>query len=285
VTVDSADGRRVTVERAERIVVLRGNIAEVVVALGLADRVVGRDVSTTVAELDGSEVVTRAHDVSAESVLSLRPDIVLADTDTGPPEALDHLRSAGVAVVTFRPATRVDQIGPRIREIAAALGMAGAGEAVASETIERIEAVTDAAPRRRDRPTVAFLYLRGPAGVYLLGGPGSGADSMVAAAGGVDAGTRLGLERAFTPLTAEALVAADPDVLLMTTTGLESVGGTEGLLGLPGVAQTAAARTGRIATVEDGLLYSFGTRTPVALEQLADRLHADTRATGGSGER
>lgn len=272
-TVESADGRRVTVQRADRVVVLRGSVAEVVVALGLADRVVGRDVSTTVAELDDVPIVTRAHDVSPESVLSLRPDVVLADTDTGPAEALDQLRSVGVAVVTFEPITRVADIGGRIREVAAALGVPAAGDELAEDTVARVRSVAEGLPRGDDRPTVAFLYLRGAAGVYLLGGPGSGADSMIAAAGGVDAGTALGLERAFTPLTAEALVAADPDVLLLTTTGLDSVGGTEGLLAMPGVAQTTAGRTGRVATVEDGLLYAFGTRTPAALELLAERIH------------
>ena len=66
--------------------------------------------------------MTRAHDVSAESVLSLKPTVVLADTDTGPSEALDHIRNVGVPVVVFDTATQVDQIGPRIEAVAGALG-------------------------------------------------------------------------------------------------------------------------------------------------------------------
>ena len=98
--------------------------------------------------------------------------------------------------------------------------------------------------------------------MYLIAGPGSGADSMIDAAGGIDAGTAMGLDRPFTPITSEALVEAAPDVFLLTTTGLESVGGIDGLLEIPGIAQTPAGRDRRIVTVEDGLLYSFGSRTP-----------------------
>lgn len=278
VTVDSADGRSVTVTDISRIVVLQGNIAEVVFALGLGDNVVGRDVSATFDEAADIPLVTRAHDVSAESVLSLRPTVVLADTDTGPPEAIEHIRNIGIPLVVFDTATDVDQIGPRIESVATALGVTPTGEALAAETDDALAAVTrDIATE--DRPTVAFLYMRGQAGVYLLGGAGSGADSMIETAGGTDAGTSIGLDKAFTPITSEALVLAAPDVILMTTTGLESVGGVDGLVQIPGIGQTPAGQNRRVVTVEDGLLYSFGVRTPDALQTLADALHADP-ATG-----
>ena len=277
VTVASADGRSVTVTDISRIVVLQGNIAEVVFALGLGDHVVGRDISATFDEAADIPLVTRAHDVSAESVLSLKPTVVLADTDTGPPEAIDHIRNVGVPLVVFDTATRVDQIGPRIESVAAALGVAPTGEQLAADTDAALAAVTQDIATD-DRPSVAFLYLRGQAGVYLMGGEGSGADSMIETAGGTDAGTAIGLDKAFTPITSEALVLAAPDIILMTTTGLESVGGIDGLVQIPGIGQTPAGQNRRIVTVEDGLLYSFGVRTPDALAELADQLHASPAA-------
>ena len=107
-----------------------------------------------------------------------------------------------------------------------------------------------------------------------MGGRGSGADSMIEAAGGTDAGGAIGLDKAFTPITSEALVRAAPDIILMTTTGLASVGGVDGLVAIPGIGQTPAGRDRRVITVEDGLLYSFGVRTPDAIRALAAELHA-----------
>lgn len=271
-TVTSADGRKVTITDTTRILPLTGSIAEVVFALGLGDRVVGRDISATFEEAKNLPLVTRAHDVSAESVLSLEPTLVLADEESGPPEALDHLRSIGVPVVIVERATTVDDIGPRIEDIAEAVGAPDAGAALARRTTADIEAIGAEASPDGDRPAVAFLYLRGQAGVYLMGGPDAGTDAMIQAAGGVDAGTRLGLDRPFTPLTAEALVQAAPDVLLLTTTGLESVGGIDGLLEIRGISQTPAGAARRVVTVEDGLLFGFGTRTPEAVQLLADQL-------------
>jgi iron complex transport system substrate-binding protein len=269
VTVRSADGRRVTVRDTSRIIPLWDSIAEVVFALGLGDKVVARDTSTTFEQARDLPLVTRAHDVTAESVLSLRPTLILADEQSGPPEALRQIRDVGVPVVVFRRPTNVEEIPAQIRSIAAALGVKSAGVELAKKATADIAAVRDGLPANAKKPRVAFLYIRGNAGVSLIAGPGSGVDSMIKAAGGSDAGTAIHLANPFTPLTSEALVKAQPDVILMTTTGLKSVGGINGLLDVPGVAQTPAGRDRRIVTMEDGLLFSFGTRTAKALRTLS----------------
>ncbi|OQD55302.1 ABC transporter substrate-binding protein [Streptomyces phaeoluteigriseus] len=274
VTVDSSDGRRVTVEDASRILPLNGGVAEIVFTLGLGDRVVGRDITATFEEARKLPQVTKAHDVSAESVLSLRPTVVLADTDTGPKEAVRQIRDAGVPVVVLDPATKLSDVTTRTTRIAAALGVQEAGQALNKRMTDELAAARAGVPEG-SRPKVAFLYLRGSAAVYLIGGKGSGADSLLAAAGAVDAGTQAGLDRPFTPITTEALAQAQPDVILMMTKGLESVGGLEGLLQIPGIAQTPAGLNRRVVDMEDGVLLGFGPRTPLVIDILVDRVHQD----------
>ncbi|MCX5369997.1 hemin ABC transporter substrate-binding protein [Streptomyces sp. NBC_00103] len=272
VTVDSSDGRRVTVTDASRILPLNGGVAEIVFTLGLGDRVVGRDITATFAEAKKLPQVTKAHDVSAESVLSLRPTVVLADTDTGPEEAVEQIRDAGIPVVVLDPATKLSDVTTRTTRIAQALGVPAAGKALDARMSAELAAARAGVPEG-SRPKVAFLYLRGSAAVYLIGGKGSGADSLLAAAGAVDAGTAAGLDKPFTPLTTEALAQAQPDVILMMTKGLESVGGLDGLLRIPGIAQTPAGMNRGVVDLEDGVLLSFGPRTPLVIDILVDRIH------------
>ncbi|MFC9330979.1 hemin ABC transporter substrate-binding protein [Kitasatospora sp. NPDC057015] len=276
-TTASADGRQVTVTSADRIIPLSGSLSEIVFSLGLGSRVVARDVSTTFEQAAALPVITQAHDVSAEGVLSLHPSVVLADRSTGPAEAVEQIRAAGVPLLVLDDAKQLDDVDARIDAVAGALGVPSAGAQLKARTDERIQqARAELQPAAR-KPKVAFLYLRGSASVFLLGGAASGAGSLIEAVGGEDAGKAAGLTGDFTPLTSEALVKAAPDAILVMTKGLASVGGVDGLLKLPGVAQTPAGLDRRIVSVEDGKLLSYGPRTPEVLRSIAAQLY------GGDG--
>ena len=75
------------------------------------------------------------------------------------------------------------------------------------------------------------------------------------------------------PLTAEALAAADPDCIVVFTSGLETVGGREGLLTVPGVAQTAAGQEGCILDFEGQYIAAGGPRMGSALKELLAAFH------------
>ncbi|MEI7033774.1 heme/hemin ABC transporter substrate-binding protein [Streptomyces pratensis] len=276
VTVDSADGRKVTIGSTDRIVPLTGSLSEIVFTLGFEEQVVARDITATFEQAAGLPVVTRAHDVSAESVLSLRPTVVLADTTTGPNEAIDQIRDAGVPLVVVEPATALDDVGRRIDTVAQALGVPSAGAQLKARTASRIAAVQRSVPGRTDgkKPRVAFLYLRGSASVYLLGGAESGASSLLEAAGAVDAGKASGLHKDFTAITSEALAKAAPDAILVMSKGLASVDGVEGLVRIPGIAQTPAGLDRRVVSVDDGVLLNYGPRTDRVLAGIVEQLYA-----------
>jgi iron complex transport system substrate-binding protein len=271
-TTTSADGNKTTVTDISRIVTLTGGVSEIVFTLNLGDKVVGRDIATTFTAAASLPIVTHAHDVSAESVLSLHPTVVVADSDTGPSEAISAIRKAGVPMVIVPPATTLADVGTRIHLIADALGARAAGSQLADRTAAEIEAAQKNVPKNHPKLTVAFLYVRGTAGVYLIGGKGSGADSLIAAAGAIDAGTKMNL-KTFTPITSEALIGAQPDVILVMTDGLSSVGGIDGLVKLPGVAQTPAGKNKKVIAIEDGVLLNFGPRTAAVVSTLISDLY------------
>ncbi|MET9607134.1 ABC transporter substrate-binding protein [Streptomyces sp. NPDC006512] len=274
VTVPSADGAQVTVTSADRVIPLTGSLNEIVQTLGLGKQVVARDITATFEQASALPVVTRGHDVSAESVLSLRPTLVLAETTTGPAEAIQQIRDAGIPVLVIAPAKTLEDVPKRIDAVAGALGVKEAGTQLNQRTADRIAAVRKDIPAASGKkPRVAFLYLRGTASVYLLGGSDSGAASLLEAAGAVDTGKESGLGKDFTPITSEALAAAAPDAILVMTKGLESVGGIDGLVKVPGVAQTPAGMDRRVVSVDDGVLLNYGPRTDQVLASLVAQLY------------
>lgn len=272
-TVASADGARVTVTSADRVVPLTGGLNEIVYTLGLGPKVVAKDITATFEQAAELPVVTRGHEVSAESVLSLRPTLVLAETTSGPAEAIRQIRDAGVPLLVVAPAKSLEDVAKRTDAVAAALGVKEAGAQLNQRTADRIAAARGALPASGKKPRVAFLYLRGTASVYLMGGSDSGAGSLLEAAGALDTGPESGLGKDFTPITSEALAAAAPDAILVMSKGLESVGGVDGLVKIPGVAQTPAGMDRRVITVDDGVLLNYGPRTDQVLTSLITQLY------------
>ena len=266
--VTSADEIEVTITDTSRIIVLNEAIAEIVISLGFADKIIGRDATTTLAALTAIPKVSSGHDISAESVLELKPTLVIGDTRSGPPEAIQQLRGAGIPIVLAPEVWKLSDIAPRIKLIANALGAGSFGIKLLDTTQSDINQALNTLDPSAKEPRVAFIYVRGTASVFLLGGKESGADEMIRSAGGIDVGTDLDLA-AFTPLTSEAIVNANPEIIVVTTRGLASVGGIDGLLELPGIAQTPAAKTRAVVSIDDDLLFSFGPRTGELIIRLA----------------
>jgi iron complex transport system substrate-binding protein len=260
--VTDVNGDEVTVTDVSRIVPLNGDISEIVFALGLGPNVVGVDTSATYPEdeLAGLPRIGYQRQLAAEGILSLEPTLVIGNELAGPPEVLDQLRAAGVTVVIFPEISTIEGIADKIRNVAGALGVPEAGTQLAEETMAEIAAVRELAAGVDEPRTAMFLYVRG-ANTQLIGGAGTTADALIVAAGAVNAAAEAGLVE-YQPMTAESLAAAQPDLLILLTAGLESVDGVEGLLEIPGVAQTPAGQNGNIIDFDDLYFLGFGPRTP-----------------------
>jgi iron complex transport system substrate-binding protein len=277
-TVTDAQGTEVTVTNADRILAfdMYGTLAATVFGLGLGDRVVGRDVSTGFPAAQKLPVITaNGHQLSAEAIMRLRPTVVITDTTMGPWDVVLQLRDSGIPVVVTDSKRNIDNIGTIVHSVADAMGVPDVGRELSARIGQQIgdtkSEIAKLAPGEKLR--VAFLYLRGQSGAYYMFGKGSGADALITALSARDVATEVGLD-GVKPINPEALAKAQPDVLMVMTKGLESVGGVDGVLGLPGVAQTPAGRNRRVVDMSDQQVLSFGPLTPNVLDALARVLYA-----------
>ena len=246
-----------------RVVVLANGVAEIIQSLNAQSIIVGRDISSTEDSLAEIPIVTSGHQVLPEKVIALKPDLVLIDASTGPKAAIEKIKSAGITVIETPESWSLKDLPIKVLAVGRAIGAQNQAEELVKQLNQSL-----GASAVKNSPRVAFLYLRGTSSVYLIGGAGSGADSLLEAIGAIDVGAQT-LDRPFNTLTAESLAELNPDVILVMSKGLESVGGIEGLLKLPGVAQTAAGKNSAVIDVDDSLLLSFGPRTPSLVDALA----------------
>jgi iron complex transport system substrate-binding protein len=246
-----------------RVIAIANGSAEIISALGHKSILVGRDIASTEKDLKDIEIVTSGHQLVAETILAKKPDLLLIDASTGPAQAVAVLERSGITIVRIPESWSVEDIEGKISAIAQAIGTNGDGASLIREISQR-----SAAEPVKTGTRIAFLYLRGGSAIYLIGGEGSGADSLIASIGAIDVGAQT-LENPYNALTAEAMIELNPDVILVMSKGLESVGGVDGLVALPGIAQTSAGKNRKVIAVDDSLLLSFGPRTPDLIRQMA----------------
>jgi iron complex transport system substrate-binding protein len=268
-------GVEVVIGSTERIIPLDGDVAEIVFALGLGDRVVATDLSATFPpEADAVPQIGYQRALNAEPILAFEPTLVIGTDIAGPSEAIDDLERVGVPVVIVPTPSDATGPGVKIRAVAEALGIPDDGERLAATVESEIAEATpgDPAASAAAGTRIAMLYLRGSS-TQLLFGDGTSIDWLIEAAGAVNVADEMGIVDS-ADITAEALIAAAPDVLLVTEDGLASVGGIDGLVALPSLAATPAAINRAVLAYDAQLMLGNGPRTGTFLATLLDDLTA-----------
>lgn len=288
------DDVTVEVTDVSRILALdgTGSLASVVFGLGFGPHVVGRDLTTGFASAKDLPLVMDGHTLNAESILELAPSVILTDYSIGPYDVQVQMRNAGIPVIFFEPAESIEDTARLIQDVADALGVSELGEQYVADfdrrmddTLARIAAVAPTADA--DKVRMVFLYMRGRAGVYYMYGDepdGSQgiAGVLIEALQGIDVAREEGWVSG--SLTAEGLMRLEPDLMLMLTLGLESVGGVDGLVEIPGVAQTPAGQNRRVVDMSDYEMFTWGPRTPDVLTALAEAIYRVDLSEAGPGE-
>jgi iron complex transport system substrate-binding protein len=261
----------------DRVLSVGGALTEVVYALGEGGRLVGRDTTSTFpAQALALPDVGYMRALSPEGVLSVGPDLILLSAGAGPPETLQTLRGAGVEMLTIPEGYGADSVGAKVRAVAAALGVAEKGTALA-DRLDAEMAAAQAQVAADPRPKPRVLFVLGNAGGRLTGaGTGTAAQAMIALAGGENAMTGFAGYKA---LTDEAIAAAAPEVLVVMDRGdggaSEGVHGDDDYLSHPALAATPAGQSGRVVRMEGMFLLGFGPRTPQAITALHGALYPD----------
>lgn len=256
----------------QRIVSVGGSVTEIVAALGAADLLVGRDsTSTWPPEVAALPDVGYFRALSPEGVLGLAPDLVLAEADAGPVEAVEVLKAAGIPYVALPGEPSPEGIAAKITAVGEAIGRQAEAATLAETFAAEIAAVRGDAAQvpAADRKRVLFV-LANQAGRLLVGGEGSSAAAIIELAGGVNAGTGF---HGYKQATDEAILTSAPDVILMMDREGDLAISDAEVLGHPALGTTPAAQAGAILRMDGLLLLGFGPRTAQAARQLHDALY------------
>ncbi|MEM6378140.1 MAG: helical backbone metal receptor [Bacteroidota bacterium] len=255
----------------ERIVSLSGSITETLFAMGHGDKVVAVDVTSTYPAEALAEVPRLGHvrQLNIEGVMSQQPDLIILLKENEALPAVQQLKESGVELLIVDSEDKYEAPIEIAKVLSEKIG--GSQEKVA-ELEQRLmaqkselEALVGENP---NRPKVLFIYARGTNNM-MVAGTGTPAEEMIQMAGGQNAITEF---EGFKALSAEGLIQAQPDYILMFESGLQSVGGTEPLMEVEGIQKTPAGQAQRIITMDGLKLLGFTPRIGDAALELAKKL-------------
>lgn len=252
-------------QEGQRVISLGGSVTEIAVALGAEDRLIARDTTSNYpASIEALPDVGYIRALSPENVLALAPDLIIAESDAGPPEAVEVLKAAGIPFLLMPEAHGPDGIPAKIEGVAEALGKVEEGKVLAATVTKGLDAAKARAATVSEPKRVLFiLSLTG--GRVMAGGEGSSAEGIIQLSGGVNAGTGF---QGYKPMTDEAVIAAAPDVILMMDREGDMAIADAEALAHPALAETPAGKAGKVIRMDGMLMLGFGPRTPEAAEAL-----------------
>lgn len=270
-SVTDARGRSVTIADTSRIVSIGGAVTEILFALGLQDKVVAVDqTSTYPAAARALPNAGYSRTLAPESVLSAGPTVILATEGAGPKSALDVLEAASVPVVIIPDAHSAEGVVAKIEAVAAAVGETEKGHALAEAVRQDFAALGTALAPLKDHPRAVFV-LSVSANVPVVGGADTSADAMLKLAGLTNAMSSLS---GYKPAVDEAAMAAEPDVVVVMQGGGQALP-AQTIFALPAFKGTPAAAGQRLITLNGSYLLGFGPRAPHAARDLAAAARPD----------
>jgi len=251
-----------------KIVSLNGSVSEILAGIGLEKNIVGTDITSNFPlSLKAKPKVGHNKNINAEGVMALQPDLIIGIRKEVTPALAAQFKAAGVKLLLLDQEYSVKGTKDLIHNLSDSLHYTAKGDSlinVVEADLRKVKAADD----QVRKPKVLFIYARGT-GTMMVGGTGTQVAKAIELAGGKNAVTDFA---DYKPLTAEALVNANPDVILLFDSGLQSLGGADGLVKVQGVKETNAGKNKKIITMDGELLSSFGPRLGIAIQELANKI-------------
>jgi iron complex transport system substrate-binding protein len=263
-------------ELPQRWVSAGGALSEWVSALGGESKLVGVDTTSQHPEsLKALPSIGYQRQLSAEGILSLRPQILVGTEEMGPPPVLSQVRSAGVQVELFSAQPDLPTLQGNLQRLGKLLGVEERATQLLATYQQALEQQKVRVTRAQlTKPSPGVLLLLGHAGGKpLIAGKDTAADWLLQRAGGHNLATHTG----YKPFSNESLVSLDPDVLVFADRALSGDAARAALFKEnPILASTRAAKDGRIIELDPTLLVGgLGPRLPDSLKKLSDGFYPD----------
>lgn len=258
-------------EKAGGIVSLGGSVTEIIYALGAADRLIARDTTSSFPpEAQALPDVGYVRALSPEGVLSVSPQLIVAEEGAGPLETITVLQGADIPFIQVPEVYSAEGIMAKIVAVGDAIGEPEKAQKLANEIAVKLEQVAAISADHADEPKRVMFILSTQGGRIMASGTGTAAQAMIEMAGGQNAVSAF---EGYKSMTDEAVILSAPDVILMMERGGTHDSVIDDLVKLPAIAATPAGANRSVIRMDGLYLLGFGPRTADAVSELTNALY------------
>lgn len=237
----------------ERIVAMSPDVADVIISLGATNKLVGKDATNTNPALKNVPAVGMHRNITAESVLAVKPDLVLGSYMVQPASIYQRLTSLKVKAVNVAPKEDINTFTKSIKTIGSYVGKKSQGTTLANNWSKAMSPM----------PKTGKRYLLSYDG-RIVAGKGTVGDELIRRAGGINAANVSGLK----PMSREGWLAAKPDVIIIAEHNQKVVGGASKFSQRPEIAVSAAGKKGGVQFWPADDFLRYGLNSPQVLKKL-----------------
>jgi iron complex transport system substrate-binding protein len=257
-----------------RIVTAGSAMTETVCALGDCNKIVATDkTSLYPAEVTQLPSIGYRSGINAEGIIALKPGLFIVEKNYVEGTVVQQLKSTGIKVIEVARAYDLAGTKELIRSIAKSLNKTSQGEQIIAKIETQLAEANAIVKKAKTSPKVLCIYNRGTSSFDVAGN--NTFSNILPFVNATPAVT--GVE-GYKPLNTEALIASNPDYLLMFESGVKSLGGVEGVLKVTGVDQTTAGKKKQVIVMDGIKLSNFGPRLGEAVKELAENLYSTPQA-------
>ncbi|ASP18390.1 hemin ABC transporter substrate-binding protein [Neisseria sp. 23W00296] len=240
--------------QAQRIVVLTPDVADVVVALGSLDEIVGKDQTVQNPALKGKPSIGVHRRLTVEPIAAAKPDIAIGSWMAQPASIFEHLKKAGINAVNVAPDDSIAAYPQSIRRVGELIGKKAQADKIAASWQAGMT----------QQPANGKRYLFSYDG-RIVSGKNTAADEIIRRAGGINAAAAIdGLK----PMSREAWIAAKPDIIIIADHNTAMIGSVKQFAERPEIAATNAAKNGKIYLWQANDMFRYGLDTPQVIKKL-----------------
>ena len=238
-----------TSANAEQKIISAGSaVTELLIALGQQDKIIAVDVTSQLPQGMTRPMVGYHRQLSSEGLLATGANQVIGSDEMGPKTTLDQLKSAGIEVDIVNTKPTPEGLMERIDQLASLTHSEQKAQSVKHQVQKQLDELSKNKPQTGTEKKVLFLLIHEgrPANVA---GKNTTPDEIIHLAGALNPAAKE-LE-SYRPLSNEAIIEMQPDVVLVSTRSFKQMGGADAVLkALPMLAATPAGQQKQIIPID-----------------------------------